>query len=241
MIAEQFSPGDLLPSERELSSLLGVGRSSLREALRILSSKGLISAQAGRGTFVSASARTRGATPWHGAAAAGIADLIQVRLAVEPMTTALAAARKMSARQKRSLLAPMLEQLAADSTSLEHRVVADIDFHRSVASIAGNVLLERVSLLDDVSSVLTDNRRVSLMADGRRQHVLDQHTAIADAVTAGDSRAAAFAMIRHVASFACDIGLADTRFVLLGDTVSNPTATEMTMLGLESEPGPAGQ
>ncbi|MCF6408754.1 FadR/GntR family transcriptional regulator [Pseudalkalibacillus salsuginis] len=52
MLDDQLQPGDKLPSERELSERLNVGRSSVREALRAMELLGLIETRRGEGTFI---------------------------------------------------------------------------------------------------------------------------------------------------------------------------------------------
>ena len=56
----QAQPGDRLPSERVLAHALGVGRSTLREAIRILEFAGLLAVRPGEGTFVAAPTTRRG-------------------------------------------------------------------------------------------------------------------------------------------------------------------------------------
>ena len=90
----EFQPGDKLPSERELMNRVGVGRSSIREALQTLIGMNMVEARPGRGYFVKASTweplpAGRVHAPLMEAKA--LLDLVDARLLVEPEIAALAA------------------------------------------------------------------------------------------------------------------------------------------------------
>ncbi|MFT3864175.1 MAG: GntR family transcriptional regulator [Solirubrobacterales bacterium] len=231
LIDERYEPGDMLPSERSMCRELGVGRTSLREALRIMSSRGLVTVQAGRGIFVAAGSDADGES-WRGRDGVSAADLLQVRIFVEPLAAALAAASPMDPVEKQAMLGKQITRLADAGAALEQRVVADVEFHRTIGKIGGNPLVERVTLLDNVNSVLTDNRRVSLMAEPRRLRVLSQHREIAEAIVASEGDAAAVAMIRHLATFACDIGLGDEQFFTSVGPLGSHLATDLASLAV---------
>src|SRR5579875_2219495 len=93
----RYAPGEKLPPERVLAEEFGVGRSSMREALRMVEAAGLLRTVHGIGVFVASNARR--------AAALSellmfddftIANLFEVRLTIEPAAAALAARRIMS-------------------------------------------------------------------------------------------------------------------------------------------------
>jgi len=148
--------GGRMPPERALASELGVGRRSLRRALEVLEQEGRISRHQGRGTFVThglngghAAAGLNGAAG-RGAAivAAGPAlgdildhtnplEVIEVRLAVEPVMARLAAFRASQAEIKRLQALAEETRAAGDHTTYER---ADGRFNRTIAEAARNAL-----------------------------------------------------------------------------------------------------
>ena len=95
MIQEKgYVPGDKLPTEMELSEVLGVGRNTVREALRILMSRNIVTVRQGSGTFVSEKNGIPddplGFTMMEDTGKL-TRDLLQVRVILEPPIAALAA------------------------------------------------------------------------------------------------------------------------------------------------------
>lgn len=94
---EQQGPDGKLPNENELSAALGVSRATLREAIRLLSARGLLEVRRGKGTFVSAQGRDAGYAlhGFHGLdrAQTRLKDLYEMRLMFEPDCLALACLR----------------------------------------------------------------------------------------------------------------------------------------------------
>ena len=84
MIDEEgkFQPGDKLPNENEFSAELGVSRSTLREAIRILTTNGALEIQRGKGTFVTANAVVDADSLSD--ITSGLGDLFEMRLMFEP-------------------------------------------------------------------------------------------------------------------------------------------------------------
>ena len=92
----KLEPGAKLPSERGLCERFGASRSSVREALRVLNSRGLIEVQVGRGSFVFDFTAPRSESPllfWEHNHETPLGTLLEVRLAIEPHIAALAARR----------------------------------------------------------------------------------------------------------------------------------------------------
>ena len=133
-----LEPGDLLPPERELVAAFGVGRSSVREALRMLESRGLIKSN-GAGTFKVA----RLSNPLNHslnllleAEETDVAELFEVRRLLEGECAALAAARRTRAHLDRMAAAvdAMEAGLGAEQTFID----ADLRFHMTVAEASRN-------------------------------------------------------------------------------------------------------
>ncbi|MFC9790470.1 FadR/GntR family transcriptional regulator [Rhodococcus sp. NPDC127528] len=150
-----WSPGERLPREADLAAELGVGRSSIREAVRLLAQDGQLTVRHGVGTFVNESA----------AAPAGASDLprllrrarlievFEVRRALEVEAARLAAtrARPDDVHRVRSMLAA---RHSAHGNDIGEFVAADLDFHAAIVELSGNAVL--ASLFATVRPLLQD-------------------------------------------------------------------------------------
>jgi GntR family transcriptional repressor for pyruvate dehydrogenase complex len=193
--AGEWPVGAKLPGETSLAQELGVGRSTVREAVRVLATRGLVRSRQGAGVFVVADS-----VPIDVSASvqrAGLAQVQEVRRIVEIDAAGLAAERRTDAdveRMRRALDA----RHAAASESDAAFVNADIDFHVAVVAAAHNSLLSdlfesflprlRAELLAYTSEVLARPR-------GTEPDV-HLHEALFDAIAAGD-RAAAVSVARE--------------------------------------------
>jgi len=136
----QYKPGDKLPSEPALMQEFGVGRSTIREAVRILANAGVLRVQQGLGTFVEAVSDH--AEPWsQRLKRAEFNDLNEVRQLLE-----LKIAQKAALHRTEKDIAQMQDFLkkrkeAALANNVEECIQADIDFHRSIATAARNSIL----------------------------------------------------------------------------------------------------
>jgi DNA-binding FadR family transcriptional regulator len=218
MIASgSLSAGGRIPPERKLASEMGVGRRSLRRALEILEQEGQITRHQGRGTFVHGKdapvaaptvMRARDGEISIASAIAAIPfdrileftnplEVIEVRLAVEPVIARLAALRASQAdiRRLQGLVAETKE--ATDPAVYER---ADERFHRAVAEAARNALF--LSLFDTLSASRRDAtwRRLSENAHCfKRQSVHSaSHLEIYEAIAARNSERAFDCMYRHL-------------------------------------------
>lgn len=184
--------GQRLPSERELSELLGVSRVTLREAIRVLREAGLLITRPGRngGTFVApAVPRFIGDDP---AGTQDVADVTQMRRILEPAAAELAAQQSLAADDRATLRRCLNQSLVDDST----RRQADSRLHLAIAAASGNGLLaEAVAELQ-----LKVDRLLAQVpvADQAIAHSHAQHRAIVGAVLAGRSEQARLVMIEHV-------------------------------------------
>ncbi|AOW91665.1 GntR family transcriptional regulator [Rhodococcus sp. WMMA185] len=137
--AGEWTAGTRLPSEAELAAELGVGRSSVREAVRLLARAGLLDVRHGVGTFV-ARPPAAGAGLEQLLRRARLLEVYEVRRALEIEASRLAAerVRPEDLRRIRELL-----EARHDSTTKSTAVfvAADLDFHAAVVDIAGNSIL----------------------------------------------------------------------------------------------------
>jgi DNA-binding FadR family transcriptional regulator len=129
--------GHKLPGETTLAPQLGVGRSTIREAIRQLAGRGVLSTRQGAGVFVAA---LDAAEDWGQLVSrADIASVIEARIAIEVEASALAAERRTVADLR--AIRRAAEERDAHRSQLEEHVDADTAFHRSIVAAANNPIL----------------------------------------------------------------------------------------------------
>ena len=140
IVSGKLKSGDKLPSEPELMQQFGVGRSSIREAIRILSNKGLIRVKQGVGTFVD----VQNGTPvhWYDRLQTSTAkDLNEVRQLLE-LKIAEKAAINRTQKDINTLTKLLKKRLeAAQNNEADECIEADIQFHIAIADSAKNDIL----------------------------------------------------------------------------------------------------
>lgn len=186
-----------MPPERALASELGVGRRSLRRALGTLEREGRISRRQGRGTFVTDLDMPAGLPIHQILEHTNPLEVMEVRLALEPLVARLAAARASQCDiGKLTRLARETEN-ARDALTYER---ANTAFHRAIAEAARNALL--LTLFDVMSATKKDAGWRRLGENGncfKRQSVhAGFHGEIAAAIAARDGERAQDLMHRHL-------------------------------------------
>lgn len=202
IIAGRYAEGMRLPGDAELIAMFGVSRPVLREAVKTLVAKGLLSTKARVGTVV----RERGAwnmfdadvLAWHldaGIDRRFLGDLAEIRLAVEPRAAALAAARRSEAavlELTRSI--ERMRQEASDSVGFAD---ADLALHIAVAKASGNLFMRSIGHV--IEAALRASFLLSAPSEGQdRETVLEWHQRIVDAIADGDAEMAARAMVEVI-------------------------------------------
>lgn len=198
IIAGRAAEGSKLAGDVELVRRFGVSRPVLRESVKTLVAKGLLTTKARVGTVV----RERAAwnmfdadlLAWHlqaGIDRRFLGDLAEIRLAVEPHAAALAAERRSEAdlAAMRAGLAAM-EREPSDSVAFAE---ADLALHLAVANASGNPFMRSVGSVIDVA--LRASFLLSAPVEEREREIaIVAHRRIVDAVAARDAVAAAEAM-----------------------------------------------
>ncbi|GAA0239161.1 FadR/GntR family transcriptional regulator [Cryptosporangium japonicum] len=187
---EGLTVGDRLPSEPQLAERLGVGRSTLREAIRALSHTGLLETRQGRGTFV---AQDPGLPARF--AAARVVEVFEVRRALEVLIAQLAAVRRTSQHVERLRSALADCRRHADAGDIPAFITADSMFHQVAAEATGNsVLVEMYGALrpplEGALGVVAD-----IVVP---QQANDRHEVLLDAIVAGNADAAVAATAAHL-------------------------------------------
>jgi DNA-binding FadR family transcriptional regulator len=198
IIAGRYPEGARLPGDAELTAMFGVSRPVLRESVKTLVAKGLLTTKARVGTVV----RERGAwnmfdadvLAWHldaGIDRRFLNDLAEIRLAVEPRAAALAAARRSEsdiAELRRSM-----ERMRREPSDSVGFADGDLALHVAVANASGNLFMR------SIGSVIEAALRASFLLSAPvepqdRETVLSWHQRIVDAIIDQNADAAAAAM-----------------------------------------------
>ncbi|WP_406147379.1 FadR/GntR family transcriptional regulator [Streptomyces sp. NBC_01012] len=194
----EWPVGSRIPAEPVLVEQLGVGRNTVREAVRALAHTGLLGPRPGDGTYVLARDGL-GAAVRRRLRYSDALEAYEVRASLERD-----AARYAAVRRTQEDITRIREALAwreeawgrGDDTSAF--VEADLAFHRAVATAAGN------SVLAELYDQFSDSLRLTLhsvigapLPEAVRRQVAE-HTAIADAVERGDPEAAEKAALHHL-------------------------------------------
>jgi DNA-binding FadR family transcriptional regulator len=196
-----YKPGERLPPERKLVEVLGVSRTTIREAIRVLTAQGILSVRRGRtgGTFVEAAMVPRNVRELHQSLKKKNTSLLEIldhRLVIESGVAELAAARA-SNEQKRKLQ-ELLDQMAKAESSFPDYRQLDIQFHLLIAESTGVARLQAV--LTNIHIELADLMSVVPHSREACAHSTAQHRQIATAIVAGRPAKARDAMREHVSA-----------------------------------------
>lgn len=208
ILAGRHAPGDVLPGEIEFSEQLGVSRTAYREAIRILSAKGLVESRPKTGTRVSARSRWNLLDPdilawaFEGEPSeAFIRDLFELRMIVEPAAAALAARRR--SVQDIARMDQALDEMALHGLATEVGRAADQAFHNAILEAARNGPL--LSLSSSIAAAVTWTTIFKQRGRTPPRDPMPDHRALYETIVAGDPEAARAAMTDLVR-----LALADT-------------------------------
>lgn len=195
----ELPPGSRLPPEHQLAAQMGLSRSGVREAVKVLESARVLDVRRGDGTYVTSLSP---ALLLEGVGFAvellqdeTLLEVMEVRRLLEPAATSLAALRISDAELSR--LADLLQEMQDKADDAEGLVQADMEFHRVVTSSTGNETL--TSLLDGLSGRTVRARVWRGIVEGNATHTtIDEHRAIYSALVARDPSLASAAALMHV-------------------------------------------
>jgi len=192
----EWSLGQRLPGETTLAAQLGVGRSTLREAIRELAGKGVLDSRQGAGVFVTAVDVTE---DWDTVLrSANIASVIEARIAIEAEGAALAASRRTPADLR--TIRRTLAARGVTGQSVPDHVDADMAFHRAVIAASHNDVLIQLfdAFLPRLRLAMIDMLKIRPITSEPCDH--DLHRQLADAIVARDPDAAAAASRTHLSA-----------------------------------------
>ncbi|MDI4233549.1 FadR/GntR family transcriptional regulator [Bradyrhizobium sp. 31Argb] len=187
MLTEAWSVGSKLPSEQELSRQLGVGRSTVREALRVLEHLGLVESRSGLGTFVIEQRMTPPRIKYPQSPEA-LVQLYEFRRAIEIPSARLAAERR-TAEQLANIKAAWRDcELAVKRDSADEFARLDFLFHAAIVKAAHNrFFLETFFSVQDSFA----NNVTLILGQGQLKSMLHFHDGLIEAIERRDAKAAA--------------------------------------------------
>ena len=191
--------GTRLPSERELTQQLGVGRSTVREALQGLAMMGVIEIRHGQGVFVADRPAIAGDAERSLPPKEVTDELLEARRIVEVELARLAAERRTEGDLTK--MQSLLDTHRADLAAGRGPIMQASQFHLLVADAAKNQILADV-VRPFFRLMLERGPQLYETTDGYAQWELEQHTGIADAIRAGNGELARTRMLEHVSSMA---------------------------------------
>lgn len=208
IVSGQLAPNARIPHEKELIDRYGVSRPVVREAIRVLSAKGLVQSKPRTGTLV------RPRAEWHlldpdvmlwliknDESRDFFSSLVSLRRIMEPEMAAVAAgvANEYDIRAIEEAYNRLEE-----ARSIDQRVQADTDFHSSIAAATHNELM--VHLCKMLLLPISESIKISSQRPNDAQFTLPRHKAILTAIKDGDSLAAKTASFLQLEDTASAIG-----------------------------------
>lgn len=195
ILDEGLGQGDRLPNEAVLVERLGAGRSSVREAMKLLQSRNIVRIKQGSGTYVASNPGVAddplGFTFIEDKRRLA-SDLLEVRFMIEPEMARMAAKHATDAQVARIVeLCDESERLAEAGADYAD---ADTAFHNAIAESCGNLVMSRLmAVLKSSVPLFIDVTGKKLVAETIRTH-----RGVADAIAAHDGTAAHDAMFLHL-------------------------------------------
>ncbi len=194
ILGGEYPPGASLPNEKDLHEGLGVSRTTLREAIKTLSSKGLVSVGPSIGTRVRPHAEWNLLDPdtmrWRlqlGVTAKLVQDIYELRECFEPTASQFAAERAGDA-ERQSIWDAYEDLVASRESGGDKSVAADVAFHRTILLCSQNDLLS--ALANVIEATLYASFQIARNWNNISNDMIAQHEAIAKAIVAGNGAAA---------------------------------------------------
>lgn len=195
ILSRPIPVGEKLPNEFELGEMFQVGRSTVREAVKSLATKGILEVRRGDGTYVK-SHRTVEEDPL------GLSrlddqyklalELFDVRLALEPEIAAAAASH--ATKEDKERLQTLCDAVEQACLAGEDHIDRDIAFHTCIAHCSRNRVMEMLLPIIHTAVATFDN----LTNRSLIEETIETHRAITEAILAGDEVGARCAMVMHL-------------------------------------------
>lgn len=201
--------GDQIESDRELAKKLNVGRSAVREALKVLDVLGLIDIRLGQGTYITSRETNFFSVPLSWSLfldGTQVKSILQVRGALELRAVQLAS--QCEDKNKLDKLTDIYYRMqktfqeSKDTDNLQHALQetlnADIEFHTCIAECSGNPII--LSMLTTIRNFLKRVSGTGMVDSEQLQAVVEEHQKLYGAIISGNVDAATQTMMKHLAA-----------------------------------------
>ena len=195
IVQESVTIGEKIPNEFELAEKFGVSRSTIRETVKSLVTKGVLEVRRGSGTYI-VSKNTIEEDPL------GLAkfsdkyklalELFEVRLMLEPEIAALAS--DYATPEEKEELKRLCSEVEQSYRAGRNHTKKDVEFHTCIAKCSRNRVVEMLQPIIQ-SAIVTF---VNLTHRSLMEETIETHQAITDAIVKGDPVGARCAMIMHL-------------------------------------------
>ncbi len=201
ILNKRLQPGQKLPTEKELCELFGVSRTALREAMQMLSARGLVTIRKGSGIYVNdfsdldASENMKLYLELNFDKDYAL-HLVHIRQTMEPENARLAA-RNRTDTHIEAFEANLLEYSDATIDSQRHAIL-DLEFHKTIAEATGNPLISLImnplfNLMPKIKALIVDRVKHNII-----EVPLEYHQRIFECIKARDEDGAAQMMKEHL-------------------------------------------
>ena len=209
MLEGRLKRGDQIESDRELAKKLNVGRSAIREALKVLDVLGMIDIRLGQGTYISSRESNFFSIPLSWSLfldGAQMQSILQVRGALEIRAAQLATHCK--DEQKLARLTDIYYRMQKTfqeskengniQSALQDTLDSDIEFHTCIADCSGNPII--LSMLTTIRNLLKRVSGTGIIDVNQMQAVVEEHQKLYGAIISGNEADVTAAMMKHLSS-----------------------------------------
>lgn len=193
--SEEYKVGEKLPAEARLCEMLGVSRTSVREAIRVLQALGYVENKPGKGAFVAANHKTE-TTPWYDVENPQFTDFMDIRMAMETFAVRVAVKRATDKDVKK------LEEIhqsfveANEKRDMIRMIMLDELFHTTIVGITKNQLL--VNINRQLLEAFRTYRSESFTNEEVYKNAIEPHAALLECFKERDYHRAVQEMRNHL-------------------------------------------
>ncbi len=199
ILTGELKRGDKVPAERILSDIMGVGRYSIREAMKVLNAFGIVDIIPGQGTFISKANSEFFAIPIASTiflSDFNVDNIIEIRNILEVTASGKSAVymSKKDVKKLKDIVKDM--EKACDEGDIDSFSEKDMEFHDLITSGSGNQII--INLQEIIMSFMSRIYRKDVLDIKHMEELVDEHREIIDKIETGDHKGAEICMKRHL-------------------------------------------